>query len=123
VGNQGQPVTTYPAAYTNVVAVSATTQDEQLAPYSVSGSFIDLSAPGGLGDATVEHDIITTLPPFPDQGCPAPCYGVVAGTSFSSPYAAAVMALVRGANRSLAAADVVGVVQRTSIDLGAPGPD
>ena len=51
--------------------------------------FVDLAAPGGVGDGTTANDILTTSPPA--QGCNAPCYGIVAGTSFSTPFAAGVI--------------------------------
>jgi minor extracellular protease Epr len=114
--------TVYPAAYSGVVAVGATTREDIRADYSVRGAFVDLAAPGGSGNGTPGSDLITTLPRFPVT-CPQGCYGAVAGTSFAAPYASAVMALVWSSAPALAPAEVVRVVTSTSADLGAPGQD
>jgi hypothetical protein len=97
----------YPAACTNVVAVSATEPTDTLASFSDYGSWIDLSAPGDT--------ILTT-----DNGGG---YGSWYGTSLATPIAAAVGALALGANPSLSNAALVTLLENNSDDLGAAGYD
>jgi serine protease len=46
-GNQGEEKVNYPAAYKDVIAVGAIDKFDNVTPYSNSGAFIDLVAPGG----------------------------------------------------------------------------
>ena len=97
----------YPAACDNVVAVSATEPNDTLAAFSNYGSWIDLSAPG--------DSILTT----DNSGG----YSTWAGTSFSSPIAAATAALALTINPSLSAQALVNLLEQNSDDLGTPGWD
>lgn len=97
----------YPAACTNVVAVSATTSSDALASFSNYGNWIGLSAPG--------TSILTTT----NGGG----YGTWQGTSFSSPLAAGLAALVLSVDPSLTNAQVVQLMEQNSDDLGTPGYD
>jgi subtilisin family serine protease len=117
--NNGVPV--YPAAYRNVLAVGAVTRGGGLAPYSVEGTVVDLSAPGGLGDGTVDHDIAGL---DRSQACAQPpCYSLRAGTSFAAPHVSGVAALVLSANPALPPSEVERVLQSTAIDFGPLGRD
>jgi subtilisin family serine protease len=117
--NNGVPV--YPAAYRNVLAVGAVTRGGSLASYSVAGTFVDIAAPGGVGDGDVNQDIAG---PDRRQACASPpCYSLRAGTSFAAPYVSAVAALVLSANAALPPNDVERVLQQTSIDFGPLGRD
>lgn len=97
----------YPAACANVVSVSATTSSDTLASFSDYGDWIDISAPG--------VSILTT-----NRGGG---YGRWNGTSFSSPIAAGVAALVLSANPSLTNDQVVNIIKQNADDLGAVGYD
>ena len=90
-----------------MIPVSATDSNDALASFSSYGSFVALSAPG-VG-------VYTTV-----QGG---TYGGVNGTSFSSPVAAGVAALVMSANPALSADQVQNILFSTAVDLGAPGRD
>jgi putative cell wall-binding protein len=117
--NNGVPV--YPAAYRNVLAVGAVTRGGGLAPYSIEGTFVDLSAPGGLGDGTVDNDIAGL---DRSQACAQPpCYSLRAGTSFAAPHVSGVAALVLSANPALPPSEVERVLQSTAIDFGPLGRD
>src|SRR6266487_312963 len=72
----------YPAACSNVVAVSATDSSDNLATFSNFGSWIDIAAPG--------TSIYTTT----NGGG----YGTWNGTSFSSPLSAGLAALILSVN-------------------------
>lgn len=97
----------YPAACTNVVAVSATTSSDTLASFSNYGNWIDISAPGTY--------ILTT-----SRGGG---YGNWNGTSFSSPITAGVAALILSANPSLTNVQVVDILTQSADDLGSTGFD
>lgn len=78
-GLDGSRKNTYPAAYEGVLAVAASDRNDERAPFSQSGDFIGVAAPG--------VDMVSTVPG----------YGHCAdnGTSFSAPYVAGVAALLR----------------------------
>jgi subtilisin family serine protease len=97
----------YPAACQNVIAVSATTSSDTRASFSNYGDWVDISAPGA--------SILTT-----NRGG---SYGSWSGTSFSSPIAAGVAALVLSANSSLTNDQVVEILTQNADDLGATGVD
>lgn len=106
-GNNGSSTTIYPAAYPNVIAVSATTSADTLASFSSYGSFVDLSAPG--------QDITTS---WSGGG-----YVTISGTSFSSPLTAGVAALALSVNPGLSNAQVSSLLTSNADDLGAAGYD
>ena len=97
----------YPAACNHVVSVSATDNNDALASFSDYGTWVTISAPG--------TNILTT-----SMGG---AYGYWAGTSFSSPIAAGVAALVLAANPLLTNTALVSLLEQTADDLGAPGYD
>lgn len=106
-GNNGTSTTVYPAAYPNVIAVSATTSADTMASFSSFGSFVDLSAPG--------QDITTS---WPGGG-----YITISGTSFSSPLTAGVAALALSRNPALSNAQINSLLTANADDLGATGYD
>jgi len=106
-GNDALPDSGFPASYPEVLAVSALRPDRRLADYSNYGAAIDLTAPG--------DEIAST---FPDDR-----YAALSGTSMASPHVAGVAALVRSVNPTLSNRDVIGLLIRTSRDLGRPGWD
>jgi len=106
-GNNGTNQTVYPAAYPNVIAVSATTRSDALASFSSYGSFVDLSAPG--------QDITTS---WINSG-----YTTISGTSFSSPLVAGTAALALSQNPSLSNSQLSSILTKNVDDLGASGYD
>lgn len=106
-GNAGSSTPVYPAACDNAVAVSATTSSDAIASFSNYGDWIDIAAPGS--------SIYTT---GKDGG-----YRSASGTSFSSPIAAGLAALLFSVNPGLSNAMVVDFITQNADDLGAPGFD
>lgn len=106
-GNNGDSVPCYPAACTNVVAVSATNSSDARTDWSNYGSYVDIAAPGAN---------ILTL-----SGSSG--YAAMDGTSFSSPVTAGVVALMRAANPTLSNANLVNALLANADDLGASGKD
>lgn len=106
MGNNGAGP--YPAAWTEVVtSVGATDNHGDVAYFSNTGSWIDVTAPG-VG-------IWSTSPG--DQ------YASVDGTSFSTPCAAGVGMLILGGPISPTDVDLEQIISRTADDKGDPGFD
>jgi subtilisin family serine protease len=94
-------------ATSSLIPVSATDDNDQLTSWSSYGNFVALSAPG--------LNIWTTA----QGGSYWQCWG----TSFASPIAAGVAALVMSAKPTLSNTQVENLLYSTAIDLGAPGRD
>src|SRR5712692_1756442 len=101
-GNSSSSSPGYPAACDNVVAVSSTNSTDGLSSFSNFGSWSDIAAPG--------ENILTTM----NGGG----YGYWAGTSFASPIAAGVGALVLSRNPSLSASALVSTLQNNADNIG-----
>ncbi|QJD88095.1 peptidase S8 [Cohnella herbarum] len=106
-GNDNTERPGYPAAYDEVIAVSATDPDESKAEYSNYGDYIDVAAPG------------TSIP----STYPGSRYAALSGTSMASPHVAALASLVRAANSGLTNKEVMELLRRTAKDLGQSGKD
>lgn len=119
-GREGASVVVYPAAYADVVAVGATLRGDGLAPYSVRGDFVDLTAPGGSGSGTPDADIISTESA---ANCSPACYTLRAGTSFAAPHVSGVLAVLLGTVPALTGPGAAQVAMLSSVDLGPPGRD
>ena len=94
----------YPAACNHAVAVSATDSNDHLASFSDFGPWITLAAPG--------TNILTTV----NGGG----YGYWNGTSFSSPIAAGVAALVLSVNPQMTNDALVALLKQTADPVGDP---
>ena len=106
-GNSSSSTPNYPAAYTNVLGVSATSSSDQFLTSSDFGNWISVSAPG--------CGIYTTL----NNGG----YGGSCGTSVAAPVVSGVAGLVWSANLALSNAQVNSIIEQTADDLGTPGYD
>lgn len=110
-GNGGVNKVLYPAAYTQVIAVSAVNYYSYVTSYSNRGPEIEVAAPGGDKDGYV-------LSTVPDKN-----YGYGIGTSMAAPHVAGLAALIWSVNPSLTAAQVRYCITSTAVDLGPPGHD
>ncbi|UCH22821.1 MAG: S8 family serine peptidase, partial [Deltaproteobacteria bacterium] len=128
-GNESSSSPSYPAAYENVVSVSAVNFSKGLAWYSNFGSTIDVAAPGGDTGADLNAD------GFPD-GVLSTCgddtsgsilfnYRFYQGTSMASPHMAGVVALMKAANPTMTPTDLDTLLMSELIteDIGALGRD
>ena len=97
----------YPAANPNVIAVSATDQQDRLFAASNRGNYIAVAAPG-----------VDIFLPAPDGK-----YQMTSGTSFSAAYVSGVAALLLERNHALKPEALRMTLAKTARDLGSPGRD
>ncbi|QLG26077.1 S8 family serine peptidase [Halorarum halophilum] len=100
-GNDGSGSVSYPAAYSECLAVSALDPDESLASYSNYGSDIELAAPG--------TNVLST---WTDDG-----YDSISGTSMATPVVAGVAGLTLAAH-DLTNAELRDHLKATAADVG-----
>ncbi|MFW6056909.1 MAG: S8 family peptidase [Chloroflexota bacterium] len=114
----------YPAAFDTTIAVGATRYDMTRAPYSNTGDYIDLVAPGGHipdPDNVVYTDGIlqqTFSSSYDDFG-----YYYGEGTSMACPHVAAAAALLLSCNPGLTPDEIRTLLESTAHDLGPEGQD
>jgi type VII secretion-associated serine protease mycosin len=106
-GNDNNSEPFYPAAYDNVIAVSAIDQNNEKASFSNFGSYIDLCAPGVNVLSTNINGTYT--------------YG--SGTSFATPFVAGVAALLLSKYPDLTPQEVADTLYNEAEDLGPSGWD
>jgi thermitase len=113
-GNNTTDIVTYPAADQNAVGVAATDVSGNAAVFSNYGNWVSLSAPG-QGIFTTDYE--------GTPGYISGDYTSAAGTSYASPIAAGVAALVFAANPSLTNVQALNILKQTADDFGMPGTD
>ena len=92
-GNSNNPSKTYPAAYTNAIAVAATDNQDKKAYFSSYGAkWVDVAAPGVFVFSTWKG---TTSNANPQPECDITgCYKYASGTSMSTPIVSGVVGLI-----------------------------
>ncbi len=102
----GKPVN-YPAAYSSVVAVSATNEKNQLASFSTTGDEVEFSAPGTNITSTYLNQY----------------YATGSGTSQATPHAAAMFALLKQRDPAETNVQLREEIRKNIVDLGNAGRD
>ncbi|WP_435840046.1 type VII secretion-associated serine protease mycosin [Streptomyces chilikensis] len=97
-GLGGESKNSYPAAYEGVLAVAASDRNGERAPFSQSGDFVDVAAPG--------VDMVSTVP--------GGGHCADNGTSFSAPYVAGVAALLRAKHPKWKQEEIVAQIESTA---------
>lgn len=97
----------YPAAYPEVIAVSASDADNKPSTFSNRGKHIAVTAPG--------TDILVAIPDGE--------FEVSSGTSYSAAEIAGIAALMLARDDKLTPAQVRGILTRTAKDIGPKGRD
>ncbi len=113
-GNNGQPVSTYPANLPTVNSIAAMNRLGNRAGFSDFGPDIFVSAPG---------EAILSTDRTGGAGYVFGDYVFVQGTSFASPYTAGVAALVLSINPLFPASSVESILASSAVDLGVSGWD
>ena len=116
-GNNGVQEDFFPAAFTNVVSVSATQVNDEFANWSSYGPKVDVSAPGASVQTT--NCTVCTYGGHDTWGD----HTYISGTSFATPNVAGVLALIRARYPAYTPAQVVTRLNATVDDLGYPGFD
>jgi subtilisin family serine protease len=107
-GNGGpKAAPAYPAAYEEVIAVTALDRAKRAYRRAGRGDHIDLAAPG--------VDVWTAASVSGAR--------VKTGTSFAAPFVTAAAALLTAANDNASSADILSALGRSAEDLGEPGKD
>ncbi|MBP3950926.1 S8 family peptidase [Bacillus suaedae] len=109
-GNNGSDKMNFPAAYDDVLAVTATNRNNELAEFSNYGSWVDVAAPG--------EDILSTFSGELSQS--SSLYRVVSGTSQATPFISGLAGLLKASNPALTKGQIRAVIQRSSIPVS-PG--
>jgi len=117
-GNTGTTSKIYPAAYTNVIAVAATDNNDLKASFSTHGAkWVDVAAPGA--------NVYSTFPNHPfyleEQYNRSQGYDVANGTSMASPIVAGVAALAWSAQPGATNTSVRGYVEKTADQISGTG--
>src|SRR3989344_3695848 len=98
-GNSNNPSKTYPAAYTNVIAVAATDNTDHKASFSSYGAkWVDIAAPGVYIYSTWKNSTSANKPYPVCDSAGTECYKYASGTSMATPIVAGVAGLVWAAN-------------------------
>lgn len=111
-GNDGSETDFYPAAYPEVIAVSALNESGDLASYSNYGDYIELTAPGS--------GVLSAYPTDSNTGEPADEYAKFSGTSIAAPVVSGVAGLVLSYDDSLSPDALADVLKSTAVDVGLP---
>ena len=125
-GNTGRSGVSYPARYTECIAVGATRFDGQRVRYSTYGTGIDVVAPGGdtsvdqNGDGYADGILQQTFA----TGTPTTFgYYFFQGTSMATPHVAAIAAMVAANKPAYTNAQIRSAIETSCRDLGAAGYD
>lgn len=119
-GNDPWPGRHYPAAYKEVIAVTATNQSDEPASFTSYGDWVELAAPG--------VDIYSTMPTYyvTLNGWPYyknQRYDYLSGTSMACPHTAGLAALALGQFPTMSRDQLRYYLRYTADDLGEPDFD
>ena len=125
-GEGGPP--SYPAAYDNyVIAVGATQYDETRVPYSTTGSYLDLAAPGGNNNLDLNNDGYADgvlQQTFQKTGRRITWgYYFFQGTSMATPHVSGVAALLLSKGNATTPDQIRTALQNTAECLGGTCPN
>lgn len=117
-GNGETSSPSYPAAYPEVLAVSAVGPDLSISSYTNVGGNVSLAAPGGNFRSSGTSGVVSSTWNYVTN---TPNYAYYEGTSMSAPHVVGIAALVLSANPGLTNAQLRSRLQSTAVHVGAPG--
>lgn len=106
-GNEGTNKPTYPARYTNVIAVSSIGKDKKISGFSNTGTAIDFAAPGDY------------IPTINGKGQ----FFYATGTSYAAPHVAGLFALLKEKYPYSSVTELLQKLKTNALDLGLKGKD
>lgn len=109
-GNSNNSSRTYPAYYTNAMAVWASDQNDNKAYFSSYGSWVDIGAPG--------TNILSTVPVSLDPDSVKDGYYYANGTSMATPYVAGLAGLLFSQHPSWTNQQVRNKIESTADPVG-----
>jgi len=112
VGNDNRSDPFYPAAFQDVVGVSATDKNDERWPLSNYGDYVDVAAPG-----------VTIYSTFNDLNNYYGGYAFYSGTSMASPHVVGLAGLLLSQDQSRTPSQLISLLTSGSNDLGAGGWD
>lgn len=119
-GNSNNSSYTYPAAYTNAIAVAATDNQDKRAYFSSYGStWVDIATPGVYVFSTWKDGVSNANPQPECYG--TVCYKYASGTSMSTPIVAGVAGLVWTSNYNQSASSVRARIESTADKIAGTG--
>jgi len=104
-GNSNTSAVSYPAAYSNVVAVASTTSTDARSSFSNYGSWVDVAAPGSNILASANGGGTTTM----------------SGTSMATPVVAGLAALLKTKNTAASNSTIVNRIYSTADKISGTG--
>ena len=116
-GNDATDEPSYPAAYPEVVSVSAVGPSKELASYSNFGTTIDIAAPGGNQLLDIAQGVFSTLWDFDTS---SPTAELWQGTSMAAPHVSGVAALILAREPALTASEVRQRLEDYATPVGDP---
>lgn len=119
-GNSNDSSYTYPAAYTNAIAVAATDNQDKRAYFSSYGAkWVDIAAPGAYIFSTWKDGVSNANPQPECYG--TICYKYASGTSMSTPIVAGVAGLVWTSSYNQSASSVRARIESTADKIPGTG--
>jgi thermitase len=119
-GNNGNEIKFYPAAYDEVVAVTATDSSDAPASFTSYGDWVEVAAPGvGIYSTLPTYHVTLNDPPYSRNQN----YDYLSGTSMACPHAAGVAALIWSQFPNASRDWIRARLRYTADDLGSPGFD
>ncbi len=113
-GNGGSTTKTYPASYTNCIAVAATDKNDRKASFSSYGfSWVDVAAPGDAVLSTMPNTPVTLNTSYGYKMN----YDALSGTSMAAPHVAGLAALVWASGKCTTASCVRSRIEKNSDKL------
>ncbi|UCD16743.1 MAG: S8 family serine peptidase [Candidatus Zixiibacteriota bacterium] len=117
-GNDGDEYPNYPAAYSGVIAVGATTSSDEVADFSTYGDHLDVCAPGqSILSLRADTTDMYAESAEPNVHIIDEHYYLASGTSMSCPAVAGIAGYMRAVSSGLSPDQAQGILESTAYDI------